>query len=1275
MAGLPVAPAVPPVYDPRGPDDVEVNVRALNPQRNTFWIRQIMIDAPRGRYVSLDSIRRALPFLRDLLETQLPFMVKVIMHYSLSEEVFDPETGARNVVYSERRTATVPMLVRPLANPEERLRRYIIAGAERTIQDRLEHARFHNSTQKFEGFLSLQIFTSPSREMAQLPAAPGRDFRGGCWLELPSHLRSGNKGLWSPKNSDHQCFRYCVMAHLLGCADWSIDDRKHAAGRLGRPFFNNPANRPGKRRGEKAFVDVFVEHTAIDFSCLPQSSPVTFQDIEKFEESNAGLVEVFVYRWSSLSWVNEEYYYLMPVRSPSREEPAKATVLLLLHENHFVLIYDLNRLSSVRSCQFAASQRNVNHHSWNRCPRCMCNFHSQAALAKHVAGRVCSEEPGKRKPRPLEMPAEGEDRLYYRAKDSAAMHPCVVYADFEVFNALTPSQIDDQRVVSKQHRVASFAYMAVGRSGFEIPEAHRIKLQRADEDSGEFGIVEFLLRCLLDLANAYRKWCKETNKPCVMTDAEQMRHREALVCDICGSTFDEDRRKVCHHEHGSGRYLATACNACNLGIRLPRQVVVYLHNGGAYDFHYLLRFLAHEKGYENHDEYISGLLRQNVAGEVEEEESGVVEEPRGEEGWDAWSCDLSKISLEALVKSGEKCLTIRFGPLCFVDSINVFPTGLGALIEDNRASCASGDLAQVFPLLAERHPFFAAAQRQAHPYFAALQKRVPEWRSTAWKLLLKKIPMAFDVLSGPECWGWPALLPQEAYDSVLTGEKCSAEKYAEVKEIVEFFGFQTFADFHDAYLYTDLALADIMEHYRDTFFENFKLDPCQYVTHASASYDAMLKMCCPRVDCSLGIMKDVGIYDLLKANIRGGLGHIAQPFARANNERVSGFDEAAPSSWLLFYDINSMYPSIMEKPLPVDGGLWMELPKIKKDRLKRLNALFDVVDYNRDDEEVCYMVEVTFDVPWQRHSAVDWAPVCKMSVKKSDLSPYTQSLVAPERPVSETPKLVPYLGMHVKEAVDLRYLKFVMENLGVRVFDFTACVKFQCRAFMKPFVQHTVQTRRELKRAGRKLQAEVQKLTGNVQYGKMVQNQESFRTTRVYTDGVKFQKKAAGPKMLDIHPQIVEEHAFLAFMDVEKSGKAAVLKSFLQGGWKVLEESRLLMFKAHYKIRRVFDGHLMKSTDTVLDDEFLRPEESKVRWLGGDTDSSVIQIFDEADPKIALADSNLLGGGPFFDVGGDAKGEQLVEHLAPLKPCSRDLVLRNARAGAALRRGVGGAGA
>ena len=198
---------------------------------------------------------------------------------------------------------------------------------------------------------------------------------------------------------------------------------------------------------------------------------------------------------------------------------------------------------------------------------------------------------------------------------------------------------------------------------------------------------------------------------------------------------------------------------------------------------------------------------------------------------------------------------------------------------------------------------------------------------------------------------------------------------------------------------------------------------------------------------------------------------------------------------------------------------------------------------------------------------------------------------------------------------------------------------------MKEFVQNTIQTCRELKKAGRLLQAEVQKLTGNVQYGKMVQNQEKFRNTLVYTDPVKFQKKAAGPAMLDVRPQIAEDHAFLAFLDVAKAGRGAVLKSFLQGGWKVLEESRLLMMKAHHRLRLIFDGHLMKSVDPILDSDDLKPEQSNVRWLGGDTDSSVLQIYCHEDPQ-------LLGGSPIFDVAGDA----------PLKQASQDLALREAGA-------------
>jgi len=62
-------------------------------------------------------------------------MVKIITGIRLSEEVVDPATGERReIVHSERRIATLPMLVRALANPDETLRRYIVSVARRTLE-------------------------------------------------------------------------------------------------------------------------------------------------------------------------------------------------------------------------------------------------------------------------------------------------------------------------------------------------------------------------------------------------------------------------------------------------------------------------------------------------------------------------------------------------------------------------------------------------------------------------------------------------------------------------------------------------------------------------------------------------------------------------------------------------------------------------------------------------------------------------------------------------------------------------------------------------------------------------------------------------------------------------------------------------------------------------------------------------------------------------------------------------------------------------------------
>ena len=58
----------------------------------------------------------------------------------------------------------------------------------------------------------------------------------------------------------------------------------------------------------------------------------------------------------------------------------------------------------------------------------------------------------------------------------------------------------------------------------------------------------------------------------------------------------------------------------------------------------------------------------------------------------------------------------------------------------------------------------------------------------------------------------PAVWEQHCYDSVLAGKAVSAEDHRLVM------GWETFREFHDCYLHTDvLALADVMESYRDSF--------------------------------------------------------------------------------------------------------------------------------------------------------------------------------------------------------------------------------------------------------------------------------------------------------------------------------------------------------------------------------------------------------------------------------------------------------------------------
>ena len=73
-----------------------------------------------------------------------------------------------------------------------------------------------------------------------------------------------------------------------------------------------------------------------------------------------------------------------------------------------------------------------------------------------------------------------------------------------------------------------------------------------------------------------------------------------------------------------------------------------------------------------------------------------------------------------------------------------------------------------------------------------------------------------------------------------------------------------------------MALADVIEAYREAFFEHYGLDPVHYVTGASAAWDATLKGCVGR-DRPLQLLRDEGIYKIVRESVRGGLSNPFQP--------------------------------------------------------------------------------------------------------------------------------------------------------------------------------------------------------------------------------------------------------------------------------------------------------------------------------------------------------------------------------------------------------------
>ena len=161
--------------------------------------------------------------------------------------------------------------------------------------------------------------------------------------------------------------------------------------------------------------------------------------------------------------------------------------------------------------------------------------------------------------------------------------------------------------------------------------------------------------------------------------------------------------------------------------------------------------------------------------------------------------------------------------------------------------------------------------------------------------------MPWDYFVGCDDFEKPPVWSLACYHSRLSGD-CAEADYKLLQRTSDFMGFSCFKEVFNTYLALDItAYADLMQIFRQHFFETHHLDPFLYPSLPSAAWDAALRNVAQqggRLITNLDVYKDV------KKAMMGGLCAVFKPHGEANFEGMEGYNEHIPAKRILYLDVN-----------------------------------------------------------------------------------------------------------------------------------------------------------------------------------------------------------------------------------------------------------------------------------------------------------------------------------------------------------------------------------
>ena len=365
----------------------------------------------------------------------------------------------------------------------------------------------------------------------------------------------------------------------------------------------------------------------------------------------------------------------------------------------------------------------------------------------------------------------------------------------------------------------------------------------------------------------------KTNKPMVMSKADEKHYAVSDYCYACGVYFDSFRRikhanemteviKCRDHCHITGRYRGAACDVCNLHMKVPMFVPILFHNLEGYDPYLFVRSLGLTEGDiscipKTDEKYIS--FSKDVIMETFTDEKG---------------------------EEKNRCLELRF-----LDSLKFIRGSLNSLVKT-----------------------------MENDQFGTLTNQFTNLSKKQLKLLKQKGVFPYEYMTDFSKFAVTSLPSKEGFYSQLNGSDISDEDYQHAQEVWKEFGCKTIRDYHDLYLKTDvLLLADVMTEFKRLCMRVYGLEALYYYTSPGLSWDAMLKL----TEVELDLISDPTMYLMIEKGIRGGISTIMKRYSVANHKYLDDYDPTEESKYIEYLDANNLYGWAMTQLLPTKGFRWM----------------------------------------------------------------------------------------------------------------------------------------------------------------------------------------------------------------------------------------------------------------------------------------------------------------------------------------------------------------